>query len=87
MAQEDILIDKKFVLAKNLIVSEMEKNSDKIELATIYLMVVRYLERIGDHIVNLSEWIVYNATGKIVELNPGKIEPELIAKELKNSPK
>ncbi len=87
VAQEDILIDKKFVLAKNLIVSEMEKNSDKIELATIYLMVVRYLERIGDHIVNLSEWIVYNSTGKIVELNPGKIEPELIAKELKNNPK
>ncbi|UQS85582.1 phosphate signaling complex protein PhoU [Apilactobacillus apisilvae] len=83
IAEEDLLIDKKFVLAKNIIIDNIEKDQNKIELVTSYLMVVRLLERIGDHIVNLSEWIVYNATGKIVELNPGKIEPELIAKELK----
>lgn len=83
VAQEDLLIDKKFVLAKTLIINVMETNSENIEILAVYLMVVRLLERIGDHIVNLSEWIVYNSTGKIVELNPGKIEPDLIAQELK----
>ncbi|GAA6236909.1 phosphate signaling complex protein PhoU [Apilactobacillus micheneri] len=83
IAEEDLLIDKKFVLAKNIIISDIEKDNNKIELVSSYLMVVRLLERIGDHIVNLSEWIVYNSTGKIVELNPGKIEPDLIAEEIK----
>ncbi|TPR24767.1 phosphate transport system regulatory protein PhoU [Apilactobacillus micheneri] len=83
IAEEDLLIDKKFVLAKNIIITDIEKDNNKIELVSSYLMVVRLLERIGDHIVNLSEWIVYNSTGKIVELNPGKIEPDLIAEEIK----
>ncbi|TPR40853.1 phosphate signaling complex protein PhoU [Apilactobacillus micheneri] len=83
IAEEDLLIDKKFVLAKNIIIADIEKDNNKIELVSSYLMVVRLLERIGDHIVNLSEWIVYNSTGKIVELNPGKIEPDLIAEEIK----
>ncbi|WP_105956328.1 phosphate signaling complex protein PhoU [Apilactobacillus quenuiae] len=83
IAEEDLLIDKKFVLAKDIIIKDIEKDTNKIELVSSYLMVVRLLERIGDHIVNLSEWIVYNSTGKIVELNPGKIEPDLIAEEIK----
>lgn len=29
-----------------------------------FVLVARYLERVGDHIKNVCEWIVYNATGK-----------------------
>lgn len=37
--------------------------------ATDYLRVTTYLERIGDYSTNISEWIVYLETGKVVELN------------------
>jgi phosphate transport system protein len=33
------------------------------------LFVSRYLERIGDHVTNIAELIVYNASGRHVELN------------------
>ena len=29
-----------------------------------FVLIARYLERVGDHIKNVCEWIVYNATGK-----------------------
>ena len=33
-----------------------------------FVLIARYLERVGDHITNVCEWIVYNATGKRVDL-------------------
>ncbi|MHA8138121.1 phosphate signaling complex protein PhoU [Lactobacillaceae bacterium Scapto_B20] len=83
IAQDDLTIDKYFVESRNLIIAEIEKDTKKIPSAASYLLVIRLLERIGDHIVNLDEWVVYNHSGKLVELNPGKIEPDLIKKELK----
>ncbi|KAF1086713.1 hypothetical protein SPSYN_00432 [Sporotomaculum syntrophicum] len=36
---------------------------------SVYLMfIARYLERIGDHATNLSEWIIYMITGERLEL-------------------
>lgn len=33
-------------------------------LAIDLLMVAKYFERIGDHAVNISEWVVYSITGE-----------------------
>jgi phosphate transport system protein len=47
----------------------MHENDRQIEMATSLLFVSRFLERLGDHVVNICEWVVYGAEGRHVELN------------------
>ncbi|MCF8010245.1 MAG: phosphate signaling complex protein PhoU [Clostridiales bacterium] len=47
----------------------MTKDSRNIRQSTYLLMAARHFERIGDHATNVSEWIIYMATGERVELN------------------
>jgi phosphate transport system protein len=35
-----------------------------VEQAIDVVMIAKYLERIGDHAVNISEWVVFNITGE-----------------------
>ena len=63
--QVDLLQKKIF---KDL-VEIMVKHPEKVNQATLFLLVSRYLERIGDHITNICERIVYSETGVRIELN------------------
>ena len=49
--------------------SYMMKDPHYIKQSTSFLFISRFLERIGDHVTNISEWIVYNSSGRHVELN------------------
>lgn len=69
IAQEDKKIDEQYKVCRNLIVKEMQHETKTAVATSSYLLVARLLERIGDHIVNLSEWIVYSKNGHLVELN------------------
>lgn len=73
IAKMDPEIDRQYYHIYQMIVEIMKRETSTAVAATSYLMVARILERIGDHIVNLCEWVVYETTGKIQELNPGKI--------------
>ncbi len=50
-------------------IESMKENPETVVSGTDYLSVAQYLERIGDYVTNICEWIVYLATGKITELN------------------
>ena len=41
----------------------IRNDSDSAELALDLLMVAKYLERIGDHAVNVGEWVAFSITG------------------------
>jgi len=47
----------------------MMGNSGLISQSISLLFISRFLERIGDHVTNICEWVVYSATGERVELN------------------
>ncbi|MDR0921176.1 MAG: phosphate signaling complex protein PhoU [Lactobacillales bacterium] len=50
-------------------IKRMKQNPDTIVSGNDYLHVASFLERIGDYVTNISEWIVYLSTGKITELS------------------
>jgi len=47
----------------------MMQDSRLIPQSISLLFISRFLERIGDHVTNICEWVVYGATGERVELN------------------
>jgi len=42
----------------------IKKNPDNAEQAIMMMMITKYLERIGDHAVNIGEWVEYAITGE-----------------------
>lgn len=53
---------------RELLVIMME-DPKTINQATQFLFVCKFLERIGDHVTNICEWIVYLVTGEYKDLN------------------
>ena len=51
------------------LVSLIASNPDRVETGTALVFLNRFLERLGDHVTNMCEWIVYAKTGEHVELN------------------
>ena len=78
VAKIDLDIDQHYILTRDRVTATMRQDPQTITASSAYMNVIRLLERIGDHIVNLTEWIVYSTSGQIVELNPGKSDPELL---------
>lgn len=65
---DDDIIDNYFDKVKIELIQMIQSNTDA-ELCVDLLMVAKYLERIGDHSVNIAEWVVYSITGVHKDMN------------------
>ena len=59
----DNVVDTFFNEMKCGIIKLIAENPDDGEFALDLLMISKYLERIGDHAVNIAEWVIYSVTG------------------------
>ncbi len=62
IAHDDI-VDELFNIVKSELIELIRKDASNGEQAADLLMVAKYLERVGDHAVNISEWVMYSITG------------------------
>lgn len=59
----DDIIDDLFDRVKGEIIEVIQKEGEYASQATDLLMVAKYFERIGDHAVNIAEWVIFSITG------------------------
>lgn len=59
----DDVIDSAFLRVKQTLVKMVTENTADGEYAVDLLMIAKYFERIGDHAVNIAEWVEFSVTG------------------------
>ncbi|GER65964.1 phosphate transport system regulatory protein PhoU [Weizmannia acidilactici] len=69
VSKQDDQIDRDFRIIFNELMEDMKQNKANIHHASFMILVLQHLERIGDYVTNVCEWIVYLKTGTIVDLN------------------
>ena len=60
----DDIVDDYFDQVKAELISKIAGEPADGEYALDLLMIAKYLERIGDHAVNIAEWVIFSVTGK-----------------------
>jgi phosphate transport system protein len=59
----DDAADGMFVGIKDELISYLREQPDAAEQIVYFMMIAKYLERIGDHAVNIAEWVIFDLTG------------------------
>ena len=63
VATHDDIVDNAFSRMKNILIKMISENNADGEYAVDLLMIAKYFERIGDHAVNIAEWVEFSVTG------------------------
>jgi phosphate transport system protein len=58
----DNIVDDLFVKIKNELIELARSNEDADQIID-FLMIAKYLERIGDHAENIADWVIFSVTG------------------------
>ncbi|MEG0267599.1 MAG: phosphate signaling complex protein PhoU, partial [Carnobacterium sp.] len=69
VALKDIEVDNDFKKIYKACIDQMKSDPEIVLGATDYMLIAGFIERIGDYVTNISEWIIYLDTGKMAELN------------------
>ena len=69
----DDVVDDAFCRVKNTLIAMIAQNTAEGEYALDLLVIAKYFERIGDHAVNIAEWVEFSVTG---EHKSGEILPQ-----------
>lgn len=67
--ESDDIVDDLFVKVKDDLIGLVHQNPENGRQAMDLLMVAKYFERIGDHAVNIAEWVVFSITGEHREMD------------------
>lgn len=61
--QSDDTVDELFMVIKQSLILMIREKPENGEYAVDMLMIAKYFERIGDHAVNIAEWVLFSVTG------------------------
>ena len=60
---DDDTVDHYFDQVKTRLIDKIAQDPADGEYALDLLMIAKYLERIGDHAVNIAQWVIFSVTG------------------------
>ena len=60
----DDVVDEAFCRVNGTLIAMIAQNTADGEYALDLLMIAKYFERIGDHAVNIAEWVEFSVTGE-----------------------
>ena len=63
VVSDDDIVDRYFDQVKQKLIERIAQQPADGEYALDLLMIAKYFERIGDHAVNLAEWVNFSVTG------------------------
>ncbi|MBQ8624468.1 MAG: phosphate signaling complex protein PhoU [Oscillospiraceae bacterium] len=63
VCEHDDVVDDAFSRVKDTLIKMISENTADGEYAVDLLMIAKYFERIGDHAVNIAEWVEFSVTG------------------------
>lgn len=61
--RRDDLVDELFETVKRELIAILKASPESAEQVVYFMMIAKYIERIGDHAVNIAEWVIFNLTG------------------------
>ncbi len=64
VAKSDNIVDNYFMEIREKLIRYIERGNSNSQLVIDILMISKYLERIGDHAVNVSDWVQFSISGE-----------------------